>query len=79
MSHQAGDGGWQMPQIGVLAPAAALILCLVANRDERGLSGPEALFGLHFAFDMPEAGQIADADFAAVIDARRLSINRAAR
>jgi hypothetical protein len=52
-----------------LAPAAALILCLVANGDESGLSRPEALFGLRFAFDALEAGQIADAGFAAAIDA----------
>ena len=52
-----------------LAPAAALILCLIANGDERGLSRSEARFGLRFAFDTAEASQITDAGFAAAIEA----------
>jgi len=52
-----------------LAPAAALILCLIANGDRHGLSRSEAQFGLRFAFDTAEACQITDAGFAAAIEA----------
>jgi len=57
-----------------LAPAAALILCLIANGDEGGLSRSEAQFGLRFAFDLAEARQIADAGFAAALEAGLASL-----
>jgi len=52
-----------------LAPAAAVVLCLVADGDARGLSRTDVQFALRFAFDHEEALQVADAGFAAAIEA----------
>jgi len=52
-----------------LAPAAALVLCLVANSDAAGLTHRDAQFALRFAFNPEEAGQVVRAGFAAAIEA----------
>lgn len=57
-----------------LAPAAALVLCLIANGNPQGLSRIEAQFGLRFAFNLEEATQLVDAGFAAAIEASLATI-----
>lgn len=63
-----------------LAPAAALILCLLAhsetNGEAAGLTRRDAQFGLRFAFNAEEAGQVATAGFAAAIDAGLATLSR---